>query len=54
MRTFAGLLAIAVTVSMIGACSSTWQGVKEDTRENTRAVGQGVQEVGKKIEKQTE
>ncbi|QNT68131.1 hypothetical protein [Defluviicoccus vanus] len=54
MRTFTGLLAIAATVLMIGACTSTWQGVKQDTRENTRAVGQGVQDVGKKIEKQTE
>ncbi len=54
MRKFAGLLAIAVMVSMIGACTSTWQGVKQDTRENTRSGGHGVQEVGKKIEKQTE
>lgn len=47
-------LALFLTMMAIAACSDTWSGVKEDTRENTQAVGQGVQDLGKKIEKQAQ
>lgn len=52
-RIFAALV-LVTSMWAIAACSGTWSGVKEDTRDNTRAVGQGVQDVGKKIEKQAE
>jgi Entericidin EcnA/B family. len=54
MKRMSAALTVLALVSVIAACSETWSGVKEDTRENTRAVGQGVQDVGKKIEKQAE
>jgi predicted small secreted protein len=37
----------------LAACGDTWRGVKEDTRENTQAVGQGVERAGEKIQQQT-
>ncbi len=46
--------AMLMALALLGACSSTWGGVKEDTRDNVKAVGQGVQKAGEKIEKQAE
>lgn len=45
----AALLALAV-----GACSDTWHGAKEDTRDNVKATGQAIERAGETIERQTE
>lgn len=54
MRKVTVALAMLIAIGTMVACSDTWSGVKEDTRENTQAVGQGVQDLGKKIEKQAQ
>lgn len=44
MKKTATLIAITtVSALALSACSSTWNGVKEDTRENVQAVGDGVE-----------
>jgi hypothetical protein len=37
-----------------GACSRTWEGVKEDTGENLQTIGQSLDKAGRDIEKQTQ
>jgi predicted small secreted protein len=48
------LMAVAMLVFGLAACGDTWRGVKEDTRENTQAVGQGVERTGEKIQQQAQ
>ena len=59
------LLNLAITSNGLSACSSTWNGVKEDTannidqtreavRKGSNAVGRGISNVGEKIENATE
>ncbi|MGZ9159485.1 MAG: hypothetical protein ACXW36_11570, partial [Nitrospira sp.] len=43
------LLALGVT-----ACGETWRGAKEDTRENVKTTGEGVEKAGEKIQKQAD
>ncbi len=54
MRKVVVVLAVLIGMAAIASCSETWSGIKEDTRDNTQAVGQGVQDLGKKIEKQAQ
>ena len=37
----------------LAACSETWQGAKEDTRENVKTTGQGMEKAGENIQTQT-
>jgi predicted small secreted protein len=48
-------LALVASVALFGlaACGDTWRGVKQDTRENVDAVGQGVEKAGEKIQQST-
>jgi predicted small secreted protein len=36
------------------ACSETWEGAKQDTRENVQTTGQGLENAGENIKKQTQ
>jgi hypothetical protein len=36
------------------ACSNTWEGAKEDTRENVKTTGQGLEKAGENIQKRTQ
>jgi predicted small secreted protein len=38
----------------LAACSKTWEGAKEDTRENVKTTGQGLEKAGENIQKQTQ
>ncbi len=37
----------------LAACGETWRGAKEDTRENVKTTGQGMEKAGENIQKQT-
>ena len=37
-----------------GACSRTWEGVKEDTGENLQTAGQSLEKAGEDIKKQAQ
>jgi hypothetical protein len=37
----------------VAACSETWEGAKQDTRENVKDTGQGLEKAGENIQKQT-
>lgn len=44
-------LALALGLALsLGACGDTWRGLKQDTKENTAAVGRGVERGGEKIQ----
>lgn len=47
--------AIALSIILVGlaACGDTWQGVKQDTRDNVNTVGQGIEKAGEKIQQST-
>ena len=49
-------LTLLAMVAVIGlsACGDTWRGVKQDTRDNTEAVGRGVERAGEKIQQQAQ
>ena len=38
----------------LGACSRTWEGLKEDTGENLRTTGQALEKAGENIRKEAE
>ncbi len=46
---------LVIAVSSIGlafglaACGSTWEGMKEDTKDNVEATGEGIEKTGEKI-----
>jgi predicted small secreted protein len=48
-RTTRPFIAALALLGLIG-CSNTWSGVKQDTRQNVDAVGQGVEKAGEKIQ----
>ena len=48
------VLAVSLLTVGLAACSETWEGAKEDTRENVKATGQGIEKAGEKIQKQAE
>jgi predicted small secreted protein len=39
-----------VTCLVLGACGSTWTGVKEDSKEIGHSVGKGLEKAGEKIQ----
>lgn len=49
LSVLAGLLTLG-----IAACSNTWEGAKEDTRENVKTTGQGMEKAGENIQKRTQ
>lgn len=48
-RTSLVVLAL-VAVLGLGACGNSWRGLKQDTKENTGAVGRGIERGGEKIQ----
>lgn len=42
-------VALGIGVALT-ACSQTWSGVQQDTRENVETVGRGVEKAGEKIQ----
>jgi predicted small secreted protein len=40
--------------SMLAACGSTWEGMKQDTGENMEAVGSGMESTGEDIQEDSE
>lgn len=48
-RTWALVLLTGATLGL-SACGDTWSGIKQDTRENTAAVGRGVENAGEKVQ----
>ena len=34
----------------LSACGDTWSGVKQDTKDNTAAVGRGMENAGEKVQ----
>jgi predicted small secreted protein len=47
------VLAASLMAMSLAACSETWRGAKEDTRENVETTGQGIEKAGEDIQKQT-
>jgi predicted small secreted protein len=58
MRTFSCLRLSVLLASLLalglGACSRTWEGLKEDTGENLETTGQALEKAGEDIKKQTQ
>jgi predicted small secreted protein len=48
------LALIALFGSMLAACGSTWEGMKQDTGENMEAVGGSVESTGEDIQDDAE
>jgi predicted small secreted protein len=50
------LAIVGVSLLALGAaaCSETWEGAKEDTKENVKTTGQGVEKAGENIQKQVQ
>jgi hypothetical protein len=48
------VLAASLMVLGLAACSETWKGAKEDTRENVKTTGEGLEKAGENIQKQTQ
>lgn len=48
-RAWALVLVTGMTLGL-SACGDTWSGFKEDTKENTAAVGRGVEHTGEKVQ----
>lgn len=46
-----GSLALVLVLGLgLAACGDTWQGLKEDTAENTAATGQVIENAGEKVQ----
>lgn len=51
----AGRLALILFFgSMLAACGSTWEGMKQDTGENLEAIGGGMESTGEDIQEDSE
>jgi predicted small secreted protein len=48
------LVAPVLVAFGVAACSDTWEGMKEDTRENVQTTGEGIEKAGENIKKQTQ
>jgi hypothetical protein len=48
------VLAALLLSAGLCACSETWKGLKEDTRENVQTTEQGLEKAGENIKKQTQ
>lgn len=51
-RAVALMLVLGCTFGL-SACGDTWSGVKEDTKDNTAAVGRGMEKAGEKVQDAT-
>ena len=51
LASLAALLGLSIGLA---ACGDTWQGAKEDTKENTAAVGRGMEHAGQKVQDQAQ
>jgi hypothetical protein len=47
------VVALLLTVGA-AACSETWEGAKEDTKENVKTTGEGIEKAGENIQKQVQ
>lgn len=45
--------ATVATCLVLAACSSTWSGVKEDSKDIGHSVGKGLEKAGEKIQEMT-
>ncbi|MFO1153526.1 MAG: hypothetical protein U1E42_07645 [Rhodospirillales bacterium] len=50
MRKIRLMLLAMVAAFGLAACAETWQGVKQDTRDNVNTVGRGVERVGERMQ----
>jgi hypothetical protein len=48
------LILILLFGSMLAACGSTWEGMKQDTGENLEAMGGGMESTGEEIQEESE
>jgi len=46
-----GFIPVMALVIGVSACSNTWEGAKEDTKENVEATGEGIEKTGESIQK---
>ncbi|EGI77487.1 hypothetical protein [Hylemonella gracilis] len=53
MKRITVCLAAVATCLVLAACSSTWSGVKEDSKEIGHSVGKGLEKAGEKIQEMT-
>ena len=44
------LLVLVGTSLALTACGDTWNGMKQDTSDNTAAVGRGMEKAGEKVQ----
>lgn len=53
-----GKLPVVLALSLLAlgsaACSETWEGAKEDTKENVEQTGKGLEKAGDNIQKQVQ
>jgi hypothetical protein len=58
MQTFRGVRLAVLAASLLalgpGACSRTWEGLKQDTGENLETTGEGLEKAGENIKKHTQ
>ncbi|MGF1477049.1 MAG: entericidin EcnAB [Geminicoccaceae bacterium] len=47
-------LLIVIAAFGLAACGNTWEGLKDDTRENTNATGEVIEDAGEAIQEETE
>jgi predicted small secreted protein len=48
------VLAASLLALGVAACGNTWEGAKEDTRENVKTTGEGLEKAGENIQKRTQ
>jgi predicted small secreted protein len=48
------VLAASLLTLAVAACNETWEGAKEDTRENVKTTGEGLEKAGENIQKRTQ
>ena len=51
IRSLAAAMLLSATVIGLSACAETWEGAKEDTKENVEATGESIEKAGDNIEK---
>ena len=53
-KTRLAVLAVSLLALATAACSETWEGAKEDTKQNVETTGQGIEKAGENIKKQAQ
>lgn len=43
-------LFVLMTTGILAGCGDTWEGAKEDTKDNVEATGEVIEDTGEKIE----